>query len=213
MISVENISTGGTPGIAIDAVPQHPDFRHLSGIAGIAVELRYATPDNFVGRDLYSPLDCAWLHRDAAAALERAATWLARHRPGHSLLVLDALRPQSVQQQLWDALQGTDLQGYVAEPGRGSIHSFGMAVDVTIAGPDGKELDMGTPFDELSERSHPALESQLLARGDLTARQIGNRQLLRDAMFENGWQGINSEWWHFDCGDRIAVRRHYARVL
>jgi len=200
-------------GIAIEAVPDHPAFRHLHSIAGIEVELRYATADNFVGRDLYSPLDCAWLHGDAAAALEAAAAWLAERRPGHGLLVLDALRPQSVQQQLWDALAGTDLQGYVAEPQRGSIHSFGMAVDVTIVGPDGRELDMGTAFDELSERSHPALEPSLLARGELTAVQIGHRQLLRDAMFQAGWQGINSEWWHFDCGDRLAVRRNYLRVL
>jgi zinc D-Ala-D-Ala dipeptidase len=210
---IDNTAADNMADIAIAAVPEHPDFRHLSGIAGIAVELRYATPDNFVGHDLYSPLDCAWLHKDAAAALERSAAWLAARRAGHTLLVLDALRPQSVQQQLWDALQGTDLQGYVAEPRRGSIHSFGMAVDVTIVGPDGRELDMGTAFDELSERSHPALEAQLLARGDITQEQIANRQLLRDAMFQAGWHGINSEWWHFDCGDRIAVRKHYARVL
>ncbi|HEV7814946.1 MAG TPA: M15 family metallopeptidase [Janthinobacterium sp.] len=206
-------SASHTPAIGIDTVPGHPDFRHLNSIAGIRIQLRYATPDNFVGRDLYSPLDCAWLHRDAAAALERAVAWLAQQRPGHALLVLDALRPQSVQQQLWDALQGTDLLGYIAEPQRGSIHSFGMAVDVSIVDQQGRELDMGTGFDDLSERSHPALEAPLLERGQITREQIANRQLLRGAMFQAGWVGINSEWWHFDCGDRIAVRRDYARVL
>jgi D-alanyl-D-alanine dipeptidase len=196
----------------IDQVPGHPDFRHLSELP-VQVELRYATPDNFVGRDLYSPIDCAWLHVDAAAALASAAAWLSRQRPDHRLLVLDALRPQSVQQQLWDALQGTDLLGYIAEPQRGSIHSFGMAVDVTIVDGEGRELDMGTGFDDLSERSHPALEEQLLARGELTPQQIAHRQLLRGAMFQAGFVGINSEWWHFDCGDRIAVRKTFARVL
>ncbi|MET3130334.1 D-alanyl-D-alanine dipeptidase [Oxalobacteraceae bacterium GrIS 1.11] len=196
-----------------EAVPDSGDFRPLSSIAGIRIDLRYATPDNFVGRDLYSPLDCAWLHRDAAGALERAVARLAARRPDHSLLVLDALRPQRVQQQLWDALQGSDLLAYVAEPGRGSIHSFGMALDVTLLGPDGRELDMGSRFDELSERSHPALEAQMLARGVISHAHIANRQLLRDALCEAGWLGIHSEWWHFDCGDRALVRQTYTRVL
>ncbi len=199
--------------LQLEAVGSDPQFRHLSSIAGIAVDLRYATPDNFVGRDLYSPIDCAWLHRDAATALEQAVAWLATHRPDHHLLVLDALRPQRVQQQLWDALQGTELLGYIAEPSRGSIHSFGMALDITIVGPDGQELDMGTGFDDLSERSHPALELALLESGEITQEQVAHRRLLRDAMFQAGFFGINSEWWHFDCGDRVLVRQTYTRVL
>ena len=199
--------------LQLEAVGSDPQFRHLSSIAGIAVDLRYATPDNFVGRDLYSPIDCAWLHRDAATALEQAVAWLAAHRTDHHLLVLDALRPQRVQQQLWDALQGTELLGYIAEPSRGSIHSFGMALDITIVGPDGRELDMGTGFDDLSERSHPALELALLESGEITQEQVAHRRLLRDAMFQAGFFGINSEWWHFDCGDRVLVRQTYTRVL
>lgn len=199
--------------LQLEAVGSDPQFRHLSSIACIAVDLRYATPDNFVGRDLYSPIDCAWLHRDAAAALERAVAWLAAQRPDHHLLVLDALRPQRVQQQLWDALQGTELLGYIAEPSRGSIHSFGMALDITIVGPDGRELDMGTGFDDLSERSHPALELALLEKGEITQEHVEHRRLLRDAMFQAGFFGINSEWWHFDCGDRVLVRQTYTRVL
>lgn len=199
--------------LSLEMIDGHPQFRHLSSIAGIAVDLRYATPDNFVGRDLYNPFDCAWLHQDAAAALEKAVAWLAVRRPDLHLLVLDALRPQRVQQQLWDALQGTELLGYLAEPVRGSIHSFGMALDVTLADADGRELDMGTGFDDLSERSHPALESLMLEQGDITEQQIDNRRLLRGAMFQAGFFGINSEWWHFDCGDRVLVRQHYSRVL
>jgi D-alanyl-D-alanine dipeptidase len=199
--------------ISSEQVPTSPEYRHLSTISGIGVDLRYATPDNFVGRDLYSPLDCAWLHVDAAAALERAVAWLAERQPGYSFLVLDALRPHRVQEQLWDALEGTELRMYLADPAKGSIHSFGMALDITILDPSGAELDMGTGFDDLTERSHPALERELLARGELTEAQIANRQLLRDAMFGAGFVGINSEWWHFDCGDRVQVRATYTRVL
>ncbi len=194
-------------------IGQCADFRHLSGIAGIAVDLRYASPHNFVGRDLYSPFDCAWLHRDAAAALEKAVAWLAQARPGFTALVLDALRPQRVQEQLWDALDGTGLRIYLAEPGRGSIHSFGMALDITLLDAAGREVDMGTGFDDLSERSQPGKEQELLARGELTQAQVDNRQLLRDAMAHGGFVGISSEWWHYDFGDRELVRRTFQRVM
>jgi len=199
--------------IRSEEIPGSPEFRHLGSIADIGVDLRYATPDNFVGRDLYSPVDCAWLHADAAAAIERAVAYLAARAPDHKLLILDALRPHSVQVQLWDALAGTPLQMYLAPPERGSIHSFGMAVDVTILDAAGRELDMGTGFDDMTELSHPILEAKHLASGELTAAQAANRQLLRDTMFGAGFLGINSEWWHFDCGDRVHVRATYAKVL
>ncbi|WP_338768518.1 M15 family metallopeptidase [Massilia sp. METH4] len=199
--------------ITSEQVPGHPDYRHLASIAGIRVDLRYATRDNFVGRDLYSPLDCAWLHREAAAAIERAVARLAELRSGCTLVILDALRPHRVQEQLWEALAGTDLRMYLADPARGSIHSFGMAVDVTIVDEAGRELDMGTGFDDMTELSHPALEEEMLACGRLSAGQAANRQLLRDAMFSAGFVGIKTEWWHFDCGDRERVRAVYTRVL
>jgi D-alanyl-D-alanine dipeptidase len=148
----------------------------------------------------------------AASALERVVAWLAVRRPGARVLVLDALRPQRVQQELWDALAGTGLQLYLAEPGRGSIHSYGMALDVTILDEAGAELDMGTGFDDMTELSHPALEEGFLARGDLSQQQVANRQLLRDAMGQAGFVGIKTEWWHFDCGDRDVVRATFQRV-
>lgn len=202
-----------TATIPAESVAGNAEYRRLSTIAGLRVDLRYASADNFAGRDLYSPLDLAFLHRDAAAALERSVAWLAWARPGHGLLVLDALRPQRVQEQLWAVLAGTELERYLAPPSRGSIHSFGMAVDVTVVGPEGGELDMGTPFDGLDEKSHPAHEARFLASGEITPAQVANRELLRAAMREGGWQGISTEWWHFDCGDRALVRANYARVL
>ena len=189
-----------------------PDFRHLSSVGGIAIDLRYATPHNFVGRDLYSPFDCAWLHREAAAALEQAVAWLAERHPGYKALILDAVRPQRVQEQLWHALDGTGLQMYLADPPRGSIHSFGMALDITLLDAGGYEVDMGTAFDDLTERSQPGRESVLLARGEISLAQVENRQLLRDAMAHAGFTGISSEWWHYDFGDRDLVRRSYQRV-
>ncbi len=199
--------------IPCEDIAGHPDFRALASLPGIAVDLRYATPDNFVGRDVYGGLDCAWLRREAAEALLNAAEWLTRQRPGYRLLVLDALRPQRVQEALYAELAGTPLAMYLAHPERGSIHSFGMAVDLTVLDPQGAEVDMGTGFDEMTLISHPDHEADHLALGLLTAAQLTERGWLRAAMRQAGFHGISTEWWHFDFGDRIAVRRDLPRVL
>lgn len=202
-------------GLAIpcEEIPGHPDFRALLTIPGIAIDLRYATPDNFVGRNVYGGLDCAFLRREAADALALAADWLKRHQPTLTLVVLDALRPQRVQEALWAELAGTPLTKYLAHPARRSIHSFGMAVDVTLLDADGRELDMGTGFDEMTPASHPEFEAEHLARGSLTAAQLRSRGWLRAAMREAGFQTISTEWWHFDFGDRERVRRGLPLVL
>lgn len=195
-----------------ELIAGHPDFRHLSTIEGVRVDLRYVGPRNFVGRDLYGELDCAWLHQLAADGLARSAAELARLSPGHRLLVLDALRPHRVQVELWEFLDGTGLRQYVADPARGSIHSFGMALDVTVLDADGDELDMGSAFDEMDELSHPRLEAEHLASGALTPQQVAHRRLLRRVMGAGGFNGIDNEWWHFDMLDREHVRRHFVRV-
>jgi len=200
--------------ISVEDIAGHPDFRPLASLRhGIAVDLRYATADNFVGHPVYAGIDCAWLRREAADALEAAAAWLHERRPGYRLLVLDALRPQRVQQRLWDELQGTPLTMYLAPPERGSIHSFGMAVDLTLLDPQGHEVDMGSGFDEMTLASHPDHEAEHLALGGLTAQHLVERGWLRAAMRETGFHGISTEWWHFDFGDRVAVRRDLPRVL
>jgi D-alanyl-D-alanine dipeptidase len=193
-------------------ISTHPDFRRLSAIPGVAVDLRYAGLSNFVGRDLYGTLDCAWLHRLAAEGLERAAALLAAEAPGHCVLVLDALRPHRVQVRLWEHLDGTGLRPYIADPAIGSIHSFGMALDVTLLGPDGRELDMGSGFDEMTELSHPRLEELHRAGGALTPAQLAHRALLRRVMTAGGFNGIDNEWWHFDMLDRSHVRQRFLRV-
>ena len=190
----------------------HAGFRRLSEIAGIVVDLRYASERNFIGRDLYGTLDCAWLHRDAAAGLERAVARLAEESRGHRLLVLDALRPHRVQIQLWDHLDGTGLRKYVADPARGSIHSFGMALDATLVDAEGRELDMGSGFDEMSELSHPQHEPRHLARGALSPAQHRARELLRRTLAAGGFKGIANEWWHFEMLDREQLRARYVRV-
>ena len=200
------------PPMRCEEIASHADFRHLSTLPGVALDLRYAGTDNFVGRNLYGSLDCAWLHRLAASGLERAAALLGREAPGHRILVLDALRPHRVQIQLWDHLEGTDLRQYVADPARGSIHSFGMALDATLMDPQGRELDMGTGYDAMTELSHPVLEAEHLVAGRLRQDQVANRELLRTVMEGSGFAGISNEWWHFEMLDRQHVRQTFRRV-
>lgn len=193
-------------------IASHPDFRCLRGLGGITVDLRYAGANNFTGRALYRDIDCAWLRREAAAGLETAAAWLAGSRPGYRIVVLDALRPQRVQEQLWREAEEAHRGVYFANPAVGSIHSYGMAVDVTLLDPQGCECDMGTAFDAMVPASHPDLHAEHLALGVLRAEHLVERGWLHAAMTRGGFRGIGSEWWHFDHGERDAVRRNFPRV-
>jgi D-alanyl-D-alanine dipeptidase len=198
--------------IPVEDIAGSPDFRRLASLQGVRHDLRYAGRDNFAGRILYEGLDCAWVRTPAGEGLERAAAWLARERPGWQLLVLDALRPQRVQEAIWADVAGTPAAQWFADPARGSIHSFGMAVDVTLLDEQGRELDMGSGYDEMSPLSMPELHAEHLALGRLSAAQLAARGWLHAAMSRGGFQGIPNEWWHFDHGDRVAVRRDLPRV-
>lgn len=198
--------------IRCEDIATHPDFRPLASIDGVRVDLRYAGTNNFANRLLYRDLDCAWLRREAAEGLELAAAWLMTRRPGWRLVVLDALRPQRVQEAIWADVAGTPAELYFANPRAGSVHSYGMAVDVTLIDPDGNEVDMGSGFDEMSPKSHPALQAEHLALGILRADHVAERGWLHAAMSRGGFHGISTEWWHFDHGDRDQVRRQMPRV-
>ncbi len=201
------------PGVPVEALAGHPDFVRLASVPGVRVDLRYAGSNNFAGRTLYGGMDCGWLRREAADGLAQAAAFLREQQPGLALLVLDALRPQRVQEAIWADVVGKPEAAYFAEPVRGSIHSFGMAVDVTLLGADGRELDMGSGFDEMSLRSHPELHEAHLAAGVLRPEHVQRRQWLRQAMAAGGFAGIPTEWWHFDHGQRARVRRELPRVV
>jgi hypothetical protein len=107
----------------------------------IDVDLRYATPDNFTGKTIYDHA-VAYLHLDALAALTRAAELAAAQ--GLRLRVLDAYRPSAAQWRLWAALPDPR---FVADPRLGSMHTRGVAVDLTLCDENGEPLDMGTAFD------------------------------------------------------------------
>jgi len=190
----------------------HDEFVSLHGMPELVLDLRYATADNFVGRNLYGEFDAAFLHRRAAAKLLRAAQLLEQRRPGWRLCVLDALRPGRVQRVLWSVVEGTELEIYVANPVLGSIHSFGMAVDVTLQDEAGTAMDMGTPFDDFTELAQPQCEARMRAAERLSVQQLEHRLLLRQCMRDAGFLNILTEWWHFDAGERALIRRSFALV-
>ena len=100
----------GVPMIRIEQLAEQPHFVRLQPLHGVRVDLRYVGSNNFAGRSLYGSLDCAWLRREAAAGLQAAAQWLHARRPGWTILVLDALRPQRVQEAIWKDGEGTPRQ-------------------------------------------------------------------------------------------------------
>ncbi len=186
----------------------------------ILVELKYATTDNFVGKAVYGTLTRAYLQPLAAHKLAQANRYLKEHNPTLRLLIYDAARPQSAQWKLWNALpQYTPnvRRTYVADPRVGSIHSYGCAVDVTIARVEddpkkGTPLNMGTKFDYFGELAYPTQEVRLLQTGKLTQQQVANRNLLRSVMRRAGFTAIDYEWWHFNALSRKQAKAAFRIV-
>ena len=147
-------------------------------------DLRYATSDNFTGKPVYKRADC-WLHPDAAACLQRAIGF-ARSQ-GMRLRIFDAYRPQEAQRKLWAHTPDPD---FLADPAKGSAHSRGVAVDLTLIGPDGKDLDMGTEFDAFTPLSYHG-------NAGISAEAQRNRFLLLGLMSAAGWDFYFNEWWHY----------------
>jgi D-alanyl-D-alanine dipeptidase len=150
----------------------------------VAIDLAYATPRNLTGKPIYRRAGC-YLHPDAAAKLVRAVE-LARPL-GLRLKLFDAFRPSEAQWLLWNACPDP---AFLADPRRGSPHSRGVAVDLTLIDAAGNELDMGTGFDAFTPLSHhAAVEIPVAAQR--------NRFLLLGLMSAAGWDFYGNEWWHY----------------
>ncbi|HEY3934147.1 MAG TPA: M15 family metallopeptidase [Gemmatimonadales bacterium] len=176
--------------IAPDSVARARLVDLSTAAPGVRFELRYASTHNFTGAVLPGygaahPL----LRREAALALARVERDLERR--GLGLKVWDGYRPvrATLGMVAWcDANHRVDLldQGYIA---RRSRHNQGVAIDLTVTRlADGSELDMGTGFDEFSDRAHTA---------NATGLQAANRKILGDAMRRAGFVNYVDEWWHF----------------
>jgi D-alanyl-D-alanine dipeptidase len=194
---------------SLKRLESNPDFVDVSTIKNVQLDIRYASENNFLKKNLYGRHTRCFLHKFAAVMLTRAAENLERTSQNTKLLIFDCLRPAAVQKELWAGVVGTEQEKYVADPAQGSIHSYGLAVDLSLINTQGQELSMGTGFDDFSLLSEPALEEKYLKQGRLTAEHIKNRKLLRSVMVEAGFLPLAAEWWHFDALPKEQVRKSY----
>ncbi|MCO5144349.1 MAG: M15 family metallopeptidase [Oligoflexia bacterium] len=188
-------------------------FCDCSEYPSLAIDLRYGTENNLLKKNVYGGFQRVILHKLAAEKLLTACLYLEKKYSDYSFLVFDALRPQSAQEAFWKEVEGTDMQKYFANPLKGSIHSYGFAIDIGLCTKkDLKEVDFGTEFDALVPESEPQLEEHFLKKGILTTEQINNRRILREAMITGGFLPIPHEWWHFDALPPAEVRNRFQRV-
>ncbi|RKH20837.1 D-alanyl-D-alanine dipeptidase [Corallococcus sp. CA047B] len=155
-------------------------------IPDLILDLRYATKDNFLKRQVYPDGARCLLLPDSVNRLKKAADVL---RPqGYRLRVYDCYRPRAVQYEMWKILP---KPGYVANPAKGSNHNRGGAVDLTLATAEGGEVEMPTPFDDFTPKAHHGYMG-----GTPASRE--HREVLRAAMEGVGFQRNKMEWWHYD---------------
>lgn len=175
----------------------------------IQVALQYSTVKNFSRADLYGPLKKCYLQKAAAEKLAKAQEILGTQNPGWHLLCLDCARPRSVQQRMWDSLQIPNKVTYLTPPTKGSMHNYGVAIDLTISDEKGKKVDMGTEFDFFGPEAQPRYEAQMLKEGKITQTHIDNRKILKQVMREARYSNIITEWWHYIAfSDSVVFSRY-----
>lgn len=164
----------------------------------IGILLKYATDDNFMHCNLYGNLTEAYFVPEIAERLANAQAMLRKDHPSLSFLIYDAARPMSIQRQMFETVQGTAQEIYVASPhAGGGYHNYGLAVDLTITDDQGRPLDMGSGFDCFDETSHVGDEDALVAAGRISPEAKANRALLLKYMSAAGFDQNPTEWWHF----------------
>lgn len=164
----------------------------------VAVELKYATEDNFTGKQIYEFTD-AYLRYGTVKRLAMVQDALCEH--GYGLKIWDGFRPVAAQFTLWEVYPDSR---FVANPNVGySNHCRGNTVDVTLIDLDtGEELEMPTAFDAFS-----ALADRNYS--DCTPQAAENARLMENLMQAYGFTPYWSEWWHFTDVDSYPVEKDF----
>jgi D-alanyl-D-alanine dipeptidase len=148
-------------------------------------EIRYATPNNFIGEILYNCKVCL-LQPEVAEVIIKANQYFCEK--GFRIKVFDCYRPLDVQKKMWAKVPRPT---YVANPyDKGSIHNRGAAVDITLETIDGCFVDMGTDYDYFGPAAH-------IDNFNFSEEINMHRKLLIEGMKKFGFQTIRTEWWHF----------------
>ncbi len=175
----------------------------------IKVDLVNSDPDkNYFRENYYNGLNKAYLRREVAKKLSSAQKHLQSQFPAYSILIMDAARPRSVSQHMYDKMKGTRFEKFVANPQKGSMHNYGIAVDVTIVDENDKEIDMGfTPFYKSNLSIYWGYAK--LKMFGLSESQKQNRKLLSIIMKKAGFIPLSYEWWHFNGMPKDEARQKY----
>ena len=152
---------------------------------GIKLDIKYAGTDNFTKKKIY-PCGRCFLRPEVAEKIVEIQKEL-KERYGFGLKLFDCYRPGPAQQRLWDAVPDPD---YVTPPAKGSMHSRGLAVDLTIVDKNGNDLNMGTPYDYFGVEAHHDYEG-------FAAEIQKNRVLIKKVLELHGLSSIRTEWWHY----------------
>lgn len=171
---------------------------------GYRVDLAYAREDNLLfGEPIYKTEAKLFLFEDLADTVKKAAAY-ALSEYSMRLVLYDGLRTIEAQERMLKTKRvhenphWFDL-GLLSKPGSGG-HPRGMAIDVSLETLDGVLLDMGTPFDYLTEtpEDNPAHRDF-----DHLKHVQSNRKILNSCM-EHGAKenrieliGLPQEWWDY----------------
>ena len=155
-------------------------------IPDVVLDIRYATPNNFTGEQIYDRAK-AYARKPVAAALAKVQADLKKE--GLGLKVFDAYRPYRATVKFYEVYKDTT---YVASPYRGSRHNRGCALDLTLIElSTGKELKMPTGYDVFTRNAWP---STYVSNPEIRK----NRSKLITVMERHGFRVNSAEWWHFD---------------
>lgn len=148
-------------------------------------EIRYATPNNFIGETLYDCAECL-LRPEVAQALLEANQYFCEK--GYRIKIYDCYRPLDVQKKMWARVPRPT---YVGNPyGNGSVHNKGAAVDLTLETLEGCYVEMGSDYDYFGKEAH-------IDNYNFSEEILAHRKLLFEGMRKFGFNTIRTEWWHF----------------